>query len=106
MHNELILKSRIMQLSQIITDTATHQDILFAKDLFNQLIILYNAILNTLQDVENSITFCKLNTMHPSIIKPKDLFLELQKISPHYKNKFPFELKQENVLDFLKFFKN
>ena len=100
MHNEYILRSRIMQLSQIVKDGATHQDILFAKDLFNQLIILYNSILNTLQDIENSVTFCKLNTMHPSIIKPKDLFYELQRIFSHYKNQLPFELKYENILDF------
>lgn len=100
MHNEIILKSKIMQLSSFVKNGATHQDILFAKDLYNQLIILYNSILNTLQDVENSITFCKLNTMHPSIIKPKDLFYELQKISIHYKNQFPFEIKYENILDF------
>lgn len=100
MHNEIILKSRILQLSAFAKDGATHQDILFAKDLYNQLIILYNSILNTLQDIENSITFCKLNTMHPSIIKSKDLFSELQRISIHYKNEMPFEVKYENILDF------
>lgn len=99
-HNEVMLKSKIIQLSRFIENGATHQDVLFAKDLFNQLSILYNAILNTLQDVENSITFCKLNTLHPSIIKSHDLFLEIQRISSHYGITLPFEVNYENILDF------
>lgn len=99
-HNEVLLKTKIMQLSRFIENGATHQDVLFAKDLFNQLSILYNAVLNILQDVENSITFCRLNTLHPSIIKSHDLFLEIQRISSHYGITLPFEVKYENILDF------
>ena len=100
MHNELLLKSRILQLNQLIKENAQFKDVLFAKDLLNQLLALYNSILNTLQDIENSITFCKLGIMHPSIMKPKDLFNELQKIANHYKNQLLFDVKLENILDF------
>lgn len=99
-HNELILKSRIMQLSQMVKEEIHHINLLFAKDNFNQLVILYNTILNTLQEIETSVTFCKLNTLHPSIITSRELFSELQKISPHYANQFPFEMKFDNILDF------
>ena len=61
--------------------------------------IIFNLVLSTIQDIENSITFCKLNTLHPSIIKSQDLFLEIQKIASHYKNTSPFEVNYN-------FFKN
>lgn len=99
-HNELILKSKIIQLNQIIKEGITHQDIIFGKDLFNQLIIMYNAVLNILQDIENSISFCRLGTLHPSIINSHDLFLELKNIEIHYKNTLPFQVKYENILNF------
>lgn len=99
-HNYLVLRSKIVQLSNIIQNKIQQQDILFAKDIFNQLIILYNSVLNVLQDVENSITFCKLQTLHPSIIKTIDLFHELQKIAKFYKDQLPFELNYENILNF------
>lgn len=47
-HNEIVLKSRILQLNTILKAEFNQQDILFAKDLYNQLFILYNAILNIL----------------------------------------------------------
>lgn len=99
-HNDIVLKSRIIQLHNVIQNKLQQQDILFAKDIFNQLIILYNSILYVLQDIENSVTFCKLQTIHPSIIETIDLFHELQKISKFYKNQLPLELKYENILEF------
>lgn len=99
-HNDLVLKSRIIQLHSLIQDKYQQQDILFAKDIYNQLIILYNTVLNVLQDIENSITFCKLQTLHPSIVKTVELFQELQKISKFYKNQLPFELTYENMINF------
>lgn len=99
-HNEILLKSKILTLSHLAKQDAIDVDILFATDLLNQLLLLYNIILNILQDIENSLTFCKLNALHPSIIKPNELFNELYKISYYYPNKLPFSLKHENILDF------
>lgn len=99
-HNELTLKSKIIYNELLIRKGAEHQNILFARDIFNQLIILYNTILNILEEIENSLTFCKLKTLHPSIIKPMDLFSELRKISVHYKNQFPYEVNYKNILNF------
>lgn len=100
-HNENLLLSKILKLHELVRNKITiQQDILFAKDLFNQLIILYNCILNILQDIENSVTFCKLRTLHPSIIRSNEFFAELQKISSYYKNQLPYELKYQNILEF------
>lgn len=99
-HNELTLKSKIIYNEFLIQKNAKHENILFARDIFNQLIILYNTIFHILEEIENSLTFCKLRTLHPSIIKPKDLFLELQRISEHYKNQFPYDVEYKNIFDF------
>lgn len=99
-HNENELKSRIQQLNIILNENIQHTHILYAKDIFNQLVILYNTLLNVLSDIDNSLVFCKLGIMHPSIITPNDLFLELQRISFHYNNQLPFEIKIENILDY------
>lgn len=99
-HNELLIASRINEFNEIAKGIANHQNVLLTKDIYNQLIMSYSIISNILRDVETSITFCKLSTIHPSIIKPHDLFTELQKISLHYKEELPYELKYENILDF------
>lgn len=99
-NNELTLKLKIMQLNNIMKEGATQQNIISITDLYQQLLILYNLILNSLQEIENSITFCKMGILHPSIIKTKELFSELEKIQSHYKEQFPFELKFENILEF------
>lgn len=98
-HNENLLKTKMMQLSEIINKLLV-EDFLYAKGIFDQLIILYNSILNILQDIENSVTFCKLRTLHPSIIQPDKLLSEIQKISDHYKMQLPFEPKLENILEY------
>lgn len=56
-HNEILLSSKLMQLEKIVSDT----NILFAKDIFDQLLHLFNMIINILQDLVNSITFCQIN---------------------------------------------
>lgn len=99
-HNENLLKNKIFELGELVKNRSVSTDLITAKDLINQFIIIYNSILNVLQDIENSITFCKLRTLHPSIVKPETLFQELGKISKFYKGQFPFELKYENILDF------
>lgn len=99
-HNEEILKSKILQLFEIIKDTHIQSILYYGKNIYDQLIILYNTILNVLQDVENSITFCKLRTLHPSIIHPMELLAELKQISKFYHLQLPFEPRQENLLDF------
>uniref|UniRef100_A0A8D9BKZ6 Envelope protein n=1 Tax=Cacopsylla melanoneura TaxID=428564 RepID=A0A8D9BKZ6_9HEMI len=98
-HNELILRTRIDELTEIIDESFEAVEILTAKDLYNQLIIMYNTLLNILQEIENSLTFCHLRTYHPSILTTDQLYEELKKISEHYGKKLPIELKMEKMPD-------
>lgn len=70
------------------------------RDVLNQLQILYSIMLSLVQEVENSLTFCKLGVLHPSIISTKELFNEIEKISKYYVNQLPLEPTIENILDF------
>ncbi|KAL1493860.1 hypothetical protein ABEB36_009546 [Hypothenemus hampei] len=97
-YNEKILRSRILRLVSSIKDNVTSLNIFFAKDIYNQLIILYNTLLSVLQEIENSVTFCRLSALHPSIIKSEDLFQEIKRISFYYNNELPFQLDHENIL--------
>lgn len=99
-HNQNLIKSRIVQLSILIKDEMSFTNLLFLKDIFNQLIILYNSILNIIEEIENSITFCKLRTLHPSIIQADQLFLEIKRINSIYGNQLPFQAKFENIFNF------
>ncbi|KAL1463854.1 hypothetical protein WDU94_015554 [Cyamophila willieti] len=109
LHNERTLKTHL----ELITNTTQHvldvsflaydkAHLLAIKDTYNQLIIIYNSLLSLLQDVENSLTFCKIKTLHPSIITPGELFTELQKISHHYNQELPLELNYKNIFQFEK----
>lgn len=69
------------------------------KELLNHQQILLNLILNIFQDIENSITFCKLGALHPSIIGTHQLFNELQKLSLAYESRLPLEIKYDNILE-------
>lgn len=88
------------ELTDIIEEDFETSETLVTKDLFNQMIILYNTILNILQDLENSLTFCYLKTYHPSILNTDDLYKELEKISNHYGRQLRLELKIENIPEF------
>lgn len=46
-------------------------------------------LLDLAQDIDNSVTFCKLGKVHPSIIKPLALSSALQEIELFYGNKMP-----------------
>jgi len=98
-YNELALNKKLMQIEKRINENADWS-ILFEKDAYNQIQILYNIILNILQDIENSLTFCKLKIIHPTIISTKDLYKALQEISHHYPNQLPYDVTTENILEF------
>lgn len=98
-YNNEVLKAKIIQLYDTVKNRSYLADVLSAKDLLNQFVILYNVILNIFQDIENSLTFCKLKTLHPSIVKSHDLFLDLKRISTHFGYQLPFELNENNILE-------
>lgn len=95
--NENILKSKIEQLLHVVVGGALNQNKLFIHDIYTQFNTLFTMTLNVLQDIENSLTFCKLHVMHPSIIKSHDLFVELNKIYKYYNNELPLEPIPKNM---------
>uniref|UniRef100_A0A6P7GA57 Uncharacterized protein LOC114339659 n=1 Tax=Diabrotica virgifera virgifera TaxID=50390 RepID=A0A6P7GA57_DIAVI len=64
--NEINLKSKILAIKDIVDFQTNLENINYLKDMFNEIIITYNLILDTMENVQNSITFCKLKTLHPS----------------------------------------
>lgn len=98
-HNQEIIKRKIEQLFAISNNHADQIQTMSAKDVTNQLIIAYNTILNIFDRIEDSISFCKLKVLHPSVINSNDLFNELIKISKYYSNQLPFEITQDNILN-------
>lgn len=102
-HNEKLLEMKINQISDRILYKETT---FFIKDIMNQIITMYEIINSILQDIENSISFLKLQIMHPSIIKTKDLFNELKKLRKEVKrNQLPLELTLDNILLYEKIIK-
>lgn len=65
----------------------------YAKDIFNQLVILHKKNLTALRDH----TFFLLDTQQPHSIK---WFTELQKIDAHCEYTLSLELKQKTIFDF------
>lgn len=95
--NNLLIKDKILEITANLQTDETLQKI---RDTLIHLQSLYNIILNTLQDIENSLTFCKLKQLHPSIIQANELSNEIRKISKHYANKLPLSTLNNSILDF------
>lgn len=72
-HNELILKSRIMQIDTVIKEVMNWENISVLKDIINQLILLSINLIEILNEIETSLTFCNLNKIHSSIISKEEL---------------------------------
>lgn len=105
-HNEKLLESKLNQVSFIVQKTTYRENANLIKDTLNQIINVYEIIDATLQDIENSIAFSRLETMHPSIIKTEDLYFELLKIQKKVGlQQMPLKVTLENILIFEKFIK-
>lgn len=105
-HNENLLETKLEQISKIVEGQAYRENSMFIKDVMIQLINMYEIIISILQDVENSISFAKLGTMHPSIIKITDLVKLLKSIEMDFKTeRVPIEVNLENTILFEKFIK-
>jgi len=98
--NDFLLNTRIERLDALFKERKDMQNILLFKDAFNQILHPLNTILTVLQDIENSLTFCKLEIVHPSIITSHELFSELQRISPYYQNQLPFQISLEQIYNY------
>lgn len=98
-HNENLLQSKISQIAAIVERQPIKENAIFIKDTLNQITNMYEIINSVLQDIENSLSFVKLNVMHPSIIKTADLYNELLKLQSRIKpEQLPFEITLKNTL--------
>lgn len=83
-HNEIILRSRIIQIEQSIKEAKLLGDNLryyfTTFTLINQISSIYQSIYDILNKVEIAITFAKLNIMHNSMVDPKAFLKEVQSI--------------------------
>ena len=93
------IKKKIAEFNDITQSNALRTNISSIKEVINHQQLLFSILLGILQDIENSVTFCKLGRIHPSIIGSHELLEELEKISTLYKNGLPWDLKQEHILE-------
>ncbi|KAK9751615.1 Baculovirus F protein [Popillia japonica] len=72
-HNEVILESRILQISKIITESQKYSnryDIVLQSIVYFQLTNNFSIILRILSEIRTALVFSKINVMHSSIIEP------------------------------------
>lgn len=93
-HNDQILMEEIKNLKEI-SSMETHVRQLETA-LSHQSALLQH-ILDVLQDIENSITFCKMGRMHPSIMSPTVLLEELNSLSKFYTNNSLLNFQREHL---------
>jgi len=102
-HNEIILRSRIIQIEQSIKEAKLLGDNLryyfTTFTLINQISSIYQSIYDILNKVEIAITFAKLNIMHNSMVDPKAFLKEVQSIENLVTDKkLPVSANIENIL--------
>lgn len=89
-HNEKLLEKQITDLSKYIGRLA--EAVLIIEPVYNQLIILYNNLNSIIQDIENSLTFCRAGIFHPSILRFEELRSELNRLKKLHQGQIPVEV--------------
>lgn len=100
-HHENLLQSKLLIIQRSINRQNEEYSLIALKDVFIQLINIYQLIFQKLQDIENSIAFSKLQTLHSSILTQNDLFREISKFDIS-SNQLPFILSLDNMYLFEK----
>lgn len=98
--NQKEIHDKFIEINNVIRNNSLRIDVGAAREVVNHLQIVFNLILHIVQEIENSLTFCKTGTLHPSIISTKQLYQEIKKIEKYYIGKLPLEIKYENMLEF------
>lgn len=104
-HNQILLKSRIMQIEseikkQNIMNLELYHYFLLQVTL-SQFVQTYQIIYDILDKIEVAITFSKLQTFHNSIIEPSELMNEIYFIDHNIDNIYlPFEPIIQNLILF------
>ncbi|CAG9772265.1 unnamed protein product [Ceutorhynchus assimilis] len=103
-HNELVLRSRILQIEQVIKDANLTQNIrgyFMTFTVINQITLMYQSIYSILDKLEVAISFSKLNTLHNSIVNPNELLSEIKNVESHLNpDRLPISPVPENILIF------
>lgn len=104
-HNQILLESRILQvdaaMKELKINDQNNYTFIMINTIFNQLIAALDIIAQILDNIENAITFAKLNVLHPSIITSDELKMELNNINSHLKvNSLPYTLDEENLINY------
>lgn len=104
-HNDLTLKSRILQAEQAIKNVTLHQNTEFEYVLIhitlNQITSMYQIIYDIFERIEMAITFAKINTLHNSIVNPLELLNEIRETKIQLtSNALPLDVTKENLLSF------
>lgn len=98
-HNEKLIEAKINQIALFVTKSTYRENSMFIKDILNQIINMFEIISSILQDIENSITFARLQVMHPSIISTTHLYKELKRLQKITGNdQLPVEITFNNTL--------
>lgn len=102
-HNQIVLESRIKQIIEVINQVDIEETNLFEffriHMILTQITTFYQNIYDILSDIEEAITFAKLNTFHNNIIDASMLLKELQFVQTQIKpEKLPFEPNTDNLL--------
>lgn len=101
--NEMKLNAQINKMNEIFSQiTKTDNLLLYTSKLNNLLNIIEGSLLsisNLLDTTLNSILFSKVNILHPSVISPLNLYLELTKHSSQISKRldFPVPLAIQNI---------
>lgn len=96
-HNEELYEHQFQEYMSVYNNRSSIEKRLLIKEIFNQFAVAFLSFLNLVSDVENSVLFCHVNTLHPSIINPRDLLFELKRVETYYKEKLPTPATIENL---------
>lgn len=102
-HNQEILKTRIVQIEYIIQTTQLKnietQWELLLQMIFSQLTSSFQILYDILERLEVAITFSKLNVFHNSIVDPNEFLHEIATVNKYLTiGKLPFEPIHKNIL--------
>ena len=101
--NEIILEQRLSEAETILAQKKDETNLMKIIDTLNLYQFMYQSIERISDKVMTSISFAKLQTLHPSIISIHDLHNSLLKLKTIIKpEKIPFQINDENLIDLIK----
>lgn len=97
-HNEVLMQARITKISDFVNRVNNGETYYHMRDIYDQLINSLDMILELLVEVENSVTFAKLNVFHPSVLPSSALLKQLLKIeNEHPHINLPLPVTAQNL---------